>query len=380
MKNSDKPKELSVVEAVDYLSSLAELEKGSVEESAQRWLDPTRLDNNQETVKQSLRAVHKHLQEIYEKDRKDLKNEETQKKVQAMMALVGEAGQKLDKYTRLFKGTHEKVGVTDLEEYRDLQQFYTKKILKKFQKTLELEEAWQSEWGKMDDSLLDIHQKGLKDLETVKRDKDYDLFYIRKEDGKPFFNPNLVRHIRLVGDLDELLVEVEGEDPFLKIRIAQDRDLHASAREILRLSAVYIDEFYKEAMQHKQVDFVTSLGKAMMALMLAANPRNLIQNTTGKSCLSYYSDFHSYLREALSSEDYQHLLASPPDKSDRFFFSVLNLSHALCFFFFMRVGSRKEAIDFLHKLIEKGGHQKKQTKEVEKDLALWNTLLDEDDR
>ena len=34
-------------------------------------------------------------------------------------------------------------------------------------------------------------RQGHKDLETVKRDKEYELFFLKKEDGRPFFNREL---------------------------------------------------------------------------------------------------------------------------------------------------------------------------------------------
>lgn len=373
--------ELTVMEAVDHLSSLAELDLKSpqvFEEGKINWLDPQNSEEKRETIKQTFRVINNYLHHLYEKDKGRLKDTETQRGVQSIMVLVGEAAQKLDKYTSFFKGANTKNSVTYVKEYQDLQQYYLTKIIRRFQKSLETEEAWQAEWGGLEEENLDVQRRGLKDLETVRRDKEYELFYIRRDDGRPFFNRNLLRHIKLVGDFDETLSDPTGDDPFLRIKVIQDREVHEAAREILQNAAPYIDPFYKEAMRHKEEELVASLNKALMALMLSSNPQNLLQNTTGKSSLSFFQDFQIYLRKALGSSEYQRLLSTPYDQLDKFSHCLLNLSYTLCSLFFTRSGDYQETVGLIKKLIEKG---KKSTKELpEKGVHFWDLLLDEDEQ
>ncbi len=367
MSNSKSRKDLSIIDAVDNLSSMAELEQ---ESQKFRWIAPGQQEKNQEAVKQTFRVVHNYLEHLYEKDQEKLKDKETQRGIQAMMVIAGEAAQKLGKYTDLFKGAAE------LKEYQDLQQFYLTKIMQRFQQSLKLEEAWEEEWGGLkEEEIVDIHRRGLKDLETVRKDKSYELFSIRKEDGRPYFNRNLLRHIKLVGDFDESLIETGAETPFTRVRTIEDRDAHATAREVLNLTAGYVDEFYKEALRYKEIVFAVALNKALMALMLAANGRNLMQNTTGKSCRGYYSDFHFFLREALGSPEYLEFLESPPARSERFSYALINVCQALCTAFFMRVGTRQEEIDLIHRLIKK-----KPGESVPfAGISAWNGLLEDDE-
>ncbi len=354
---------LTLMEAVDNLSSMAELEVATPIPA--KWLDPTKLEENQKTVKQTFKVLNNYLHHVYSKEKEQLKDIETQKGIQAIMVLAGEAAQKMDKFSSgLFKG------VTELEEYKDLQQFYLTKIMRRFQEVLETEEAWEKEWGQIASSVLDIERRGLKDLETVRRDKEYELFFIKKEDENPFFNRNLLRHIRLVGDFDETIKGSGGDDPFLKAKVLQDKDVHAAAKEIIKLSLVHIDAFYKEAMRHKEITFVMSLNSALMALMLTANPRNLRENTTGKSSLSYFRDFQIFLRGALNSIEYEKYISTRPDP---FAHTLINLSHSLCCFLFLRISSKKEATDFIHKLIQRGG------KIINEKQPFWSLLLDEDE-
>ena len=395
MQHRKNPGELTVMEAVDNLSSLAELdvsappeteeeavaeEESTHEEFELSWHDKQHIVHNRERVKETFRVIHNYLQHVYEKDKGQLRDPETQKGIQAIMVLAGEAAQKVDRYSSIFKGAHDVESVTQLKEYKDLQQFYLTKIMKKFHVALEKEEDWQKQWGAAEEDLLDIQRRGLKDMETVRRDKEYELFFIRKEDGRPFFNRNLLRHIRLVGEFDETISDPEGEDPFLRIKMIQDRDLHESAKETLHFAAPYIDEYYREALRHKEIDFVTSLNKAVMALMLSANMRNLMQNTSGKSCISYYSDFQLYLRKALASSEYQRFISFPPDASDRFSICLMSLSHALCTSFFMHTGERKEMIALIYRMLQKGKKDLITEPSVSSPLSFWNNLLDADEQ
>ena len=108
--------------------------------------------------------------------------------------------------------------------------------------------------------------------------------------------------------------------------------------------------FIKEALKHKTKEFVRSLNKAVMSLMLAANSRNLLYNTEAKSCMEYFRDFQTYLRVALKSDHYQKLLLQTAKKSDYFSRVLMNLSHILCCFFFFRVALYRQTLDLIYTL------------------------------
>lgn len=382
MATGDK-EALSLMEAVDNLSSMAELDDAAAVQEKEvrgglekihlvKWLDPSKIEENRELIKQSFKVLNNYLQHVYTKEKDQLNDVETQKGLQAIMVLAGEAAQKVDKFTALFKGA----AATELPEYKDLQKFYLTKIIKRFQEAQDTEEAWEREWGNIAVGDLDIERRGLKDLETVRRDKEYELFYIKREDENPFFSRNLLRHIRLVGDFDETLKDSAGDDPFLKTKVIQDKDVQLTAKDILKKAIVYIDDFYKEAMRHKEVEFVMGINSALMALMLAANPRNLRENTTGKSCLSYFRDFHLFLRFALRAEEYSRYLSAP--NPEKFTNVLINLSHALCCFIFLRIPTKDEAIAFIHKIIKKG-ETGLNLKPIDRSQPFWNILLEEDE-
>jgi len=383
--------ELTIMEAVDNLSSMAEVDLAITEEVAPqdfletemetermgvKWLNPDQQEKNREIIKQTFKTIHHYLENLYEKDYEQLKDIETQKGIQAIMVLAGEAADKVDKFTSLFKGAH----VKELKEFKELQQFYLSKIMKKVQAELEKEEAWQAEWGNLEEGALDVERRGLKDLETVRRDQEYELFYIHREDGKPYFNRNLLRHIRLIGNFDEFYVESDLEDPFLRLRIIQDKILHHTAQQILQRLAPIIDDFYKEAMRHKEEQLVGCLNKAVMALMLSSNSRNLLQNTTGKSSFSYFLDFQNYLREGMRTKKYQELIEFPPDQSEHFDHILLTLTHNFCSSVFTNIPYKKEALEFLHRLFQKGALGKATHPLSTSGISFWNSLLDEDEK
>jgi hypothetical protein len=388
--------ELSVMEAVDNLSHMAEIDvsipKGqekplelTEEQLTERmhalsWLDPEYFAYNRERIKETIRTILKYMKDLYEKDIGQLRDEETQRGIQALMLLAGEAAQKVDRYTEIFKGEKEGESVTELKEFKELQHFYLTKVVQRFQKIMEREEKWQEEWGAgVEEDRIGVQKGGLRDLESVRRDKEYELFLIRKEDGHPFFNRALLHHMQLIGQFDFMFRDPTRENPFLRILMIQDRDAHTSAREILHLASPYIDEYYKEAQKFKQMGFVTAINKALMALMLAGNTRNLLQTAIGKCSLNYYTDFHDYLRNALQSQEYLRFITHPPDLSEHFLHTLINLSHVLCASFFLRVISRKDMIAFIRMLIERGGRGNIAQNQTHSPLSLWNTLIDQDD-
>ena len=174
-----KKEQKTVLKAVDTLSHLADLD---VEKPDQvEWLDPAKVEQNQNTIRDTFQTINTYLQHMYQKDRGELSRSQTQKGIKAMIQLAGEAVDKVGQYTDLFKGAHAK-DYTILE-FKKLQQFYLSKVFSKVKKETG-EEAWELE-GQL--TRGDEERQVLKDLETVRQDRDYELFYMTYDDGTPFF-------------------------------------------------------------------------------------------------------------------------------------------------------------------------------------------------
>ncbi|MFS8562999.1 MAG: hypothetical protein LVR00_01145 [Rhabdochlamydiaceae bacterium] len=307
----------TILEAVDHLSNLAELDAASQEGKA--CLHPL----NQKKIQEAFTTLNTYLHHLYQKERPQLRDLHVQIGLQAMMQLANEAATQIEKFTEVFKdSTH--LG-KEIPEYQQLQQFYQSKIVTKLKISEEGSSSANNEVLAHAHEIA-IEKQAIKDLESVRQDRDYELFYIHQGDGMPFFNESLERHIRLVGRFDKSLASSEQEDLITRMQVALDRDYHISAREILKNIDAQLGDFYKEALKYKHNDLIAALNKALMSLMLAANPKNLIHNATSqKNCLHYFIDFQRYLREALSSDEYFQLLYVELRKDPPFFFMQRSL-------------------------------------------------------
>ena len=102
-------KRITVMEAVDNLSSMVEIDQGISPEQlreqalhapegdgegkkALRWIDPKRGAVSKEEIKETLRALYDYFEELYTQKSEELQDPETQRGVQAIMLLVAEAG------------------------------------------------------------------------------------------------------------------------------------------------------------------------------------------------------------------------------------------------------------------------------------------------
>lgn len=360
MVKKNKLEEMSITDAVDHLSALAELDekKGEMPKV--------------EIIHGSFKAVYDYLQNIYKHDKEHLKEKEMQRGLQAMMQLAGEAAQKLNKCSALFAKIHGRPAFVS-EEFEKLQEFYLDKIVKRFEEVLETEEAWKEEWLYQEQSALDIERVGLKDLETVKKDHGYELFLIRDNEGKPYFNRNLLRHIRLVTDFDEIVVD-KGEDPLLKIKLIVDKDLHATAHDMRGL--INLNPFCQHALKFKEIEMINQLTKSVMALMLAGYERNMMQHASGKSSLFYMLDHLKYLRDALCNMDYAKTLSQDPYALDPLRRAFLKLVHELAFHLYTRDPMKGEAIQYIYDLIKRGSSEGKRSKKNTTYLSFLNSLLE----
>ena len=395
----EKHSAIGIVEAVETLSSIAELESGSelgiteehrlvvqdvsVKYRTVHWLHEQEAAETVKIVKEIFRIILDYLQSFYEDEYEQKK--ETFENVKTIMVLVGEAAQKLDKYTTIFKDT--KLGsVTQLKEYKQLQDFYHNKISAK------VEENFVKEWMKQlpqvvkqKPSKVKLKKKGkistkhiFVDLEAVKQDLEYELFFMRKEDGTRFYNPRLIRNIKLVCDFGDYFGERVSVDPLLAVQMWLDKCLHVAAQNILQSVGDTLDYFCHEAMKEKDKRLVSCLNKAVMALMLSANARNLLHNSPVKSCHQYFLDFQGFLREALCTRQYCKMLAYPPKKNEHFLTCLLELVHALCRALFLNIHSYRDVgvvvLELIEKYVSEEGFAEK---EEHNHMMLWSKLSED---
>lgn len=330
------------------------------------WISGEGPETILEILELTYRAIHGHLTKLYENSEMNWENRKTQKGIEAMMTLVGESAEKMQRFFALRLGEEIEEKIAESESFKALQAFYTDRFTRKFS---EEEESSKSS------------SIALKDFEQIKNDVDYELFYIRNEDGEPYFDAEQLKNIKLSCDFDLDPTSFE-EDPLLKIRAMEDRDLHASAIQILKECQPVISDFYKQARKFENNELSNSLGMAVIALFLAANPRHLLQNTMGKSCLQYFEDFHRFLRRSLKTIEYQRLIAYAPESKDKDPRMLLYFVHALARSFFERVGGVKlESIGLIHRAMRRGEEIKQKGKQhLVKGDTVWNQFLIDDEK
>jgi hypothetical protein len=372
----ENPPRLGIVRKYRFVTDEEEFPLGEIQ-----WLSGEGSGAIFEVMEATYHSIRSHLLGLFENPEMDWSSEKMQKGIGALMTLVGESAEKMDRYLAFRLNQSHLPKVSEGTEYKSLHQFYTHRFFPKFGGHVQGNQAWEEEWEENEDAALtSAAGRGLKDFETVRRDQEYELFYIRNEDGKSYLNADLLRNIKLTVDFESDAGEFE-EDPLLKVSAMQDRDLQASANQILGDCHSYIEDFYKLSKKFQGSQIAFDLSSALVALFLAANSIHLLQNTAGKTCNQYFHDFHAFLRSAMKRDEYQKWLAYPPEKEDRFPYVLISLAHVLCYSFFHRVGGvKQEAIGLIHRAMRRGDEEAKQKqKHLLKGETLWNQLLLDDE-
>jgi hypothetical protein len=372
------PGHLAILEALDNLNTLIEansLDELEVTEDLhlvshrggkeKYWVQAGPDKHTQDAIRETYRTVLGYLQSFYHR----MKDAHDQKRlitgVNTIMVLVGEATKKLQRFDTLFKQT-----VTEYKEFKDLQNFYRNKIIKETYKRFEkipipkLIEV-PKEKTKMEGELQGLLEEEepvevkegehiLNDLDVVKRDHLYELFYLRNEAGHFFYTTELGKQLKLACDFGEFAEAYFNGDPLLQIKNWEDRSLHLCAKEILKRHRPKVERFYRSTTAHKGFALVATMHKALMALMLAANPRNLIRQFAIKASSFYFHDFLLFLREALHDADFQKYLVYPVPGGKPFLQDTLTLVHALSATLFLLPRHHEELQTGLQGLVAKG--------------------------
>jgi hypothetical protein len=389
---------MSLSDAVEALSTIAELDVNHIDIEApdyslldvesddrRRILTPYsgQGDIDVAIVKNIFKTILHHLKNLYMEDSSYITDASKSERVKSIMVLVGEAANKLDRFTDLFHHAKGK-SVHDLREFKQLQEFYLTRVAKKIDESLL--GKWilglsHNQWAK--DAIKPEEMKAAQkiqakhvfiDLEGVKKDTEYELFFIRKEDGTRFFNPRLIRSIKLVCDFGSYFKGGKIDDPFADINLLLDRTLSVSAKHMIHSLSHVLSKFYRET-NHQKSEMVLILNKAIMALLLAANNQNSLRNNPYKSCTEYFSDFQSFLRDALQSRDYQRSVAFP-DQTTAINKSLCHTVQALAKAFYVPNLKNQDIISYVENIIHEAVHDQsgEHEEEVMHSKQLWNRL------
>lgn len=368
----DSGSHLTILEAVETLSDIAEMEvdynllMGLPSELIQavpknmEWLQDQDAESSVDHIKEIFAVILRYLRKFYTRSYRHMPNQSATEGIKAIMLLVGEAAKKLDRYTTLLQNSSLN-SITELREYQRLQDFYLHRIarqvdegvLSKWIMALSQQIMAQHKQEKIERDLLQAPSFALShvfvDLESVKKDADYELFFIRKEDGTRFFSPRLMRNIKLACDFvvgETVLEEFEDE-----LAAWRDRGFLTAAQNMLKNSSESILKYYKEAAR-KGDELSLYLGDALMALKLAANERHLFRDIGEKNCEGYFIDFQLFLRDCLQTREYQNLVAYPDKKASNEQYARFELIQDLLSGFFRNLKWDQTASEGIQKWIE----------------------------
>ena len=254
---------VSLAEAVEALSTIADLNTDSgIDQDFDLALKNPKLRAIQwshqkggkislNMLKDVFKVILDHFKNFYAEHTGYISDEKSIEGIKTIMLLVGAAAKKLDKLTNLFHQIKYKA-ITDLKEYRQLEDFYRTYIARK------VDEGTLSRW------ILGLSQKAFAiqeapvrhdkeaqvrhvfiDLEGVKKDTEYELFFIRKEDGSRFFSPRLIRNIKLVSDFGNYFRGPKPDDPLTDLLLLEDGFVQTSAKNMLREVRLSMQHFFR---------------------------------------------------------------------------------------------------------------------------------------
>lgn len=392
LKREDDKESISILEAMDNLSSMSELDGNEIDEQKSRsdeglelvdvykrkWLDVKDQDFTVNSVKNTLKAVHGYMKNIYSKGKHQLKTQEMQKGLASLFTLATEAANRIDSCSDNLKTSKSIEKISESKEFLELKKFYENNLAKKIEKALSEQESWQEEWGKEQD-VLDIERVGLKDLETVKRDYEYELFFIAKEDGTRYYNRNLVRHIRLVSNFDQMINQIVEDDPLTRIKLLQDFNVHNISRKTVAYVRKSLDKWFKLMRKNIDESLIMLVFKLVLALLLSTNPKNQLSVTMGKSSLEYFKDYLYFLRQALSHVSYQRIINIAQSKRRPIDIATLDLLHSCCYIYFYHFSDNSKAISFLRRLLQRKNKKEAKIASTYSVISLFNKILEHRD-
>ncbi len=315
------------------------------------WLFPEDHLNFVQNLKPTFSSLLKHLKKIWLKYEKEPENQKIKNTLENIFALSIDAKEKVKAYFSLFG---KEVDLTKLEGFGQIEAFWEKQV-----KPFLGKEAvnWEKKWEKNADSAtLDFDFTGLKDWESVKEDRNWELAFLHDENERSFFDFDLLKSIKISSALEA--AKKTKEDFILFLENKRAKDLQFSSRHILKVLDQEIEKFYKSRFDLVNNKLAKNLSKAFFALFLSANPKNVIKKN--KNCCRYFKDFHRFLRLALKTGEYRQMLFSGKKGL------LVQYVSELCYQLFTRIITiREELIGYLHRLKNMGS-----TKSSEKTSLL----------
>lgn len=333
---------LTLDDAVETLSNLAELSMDDsteeVNSPSMQLLTDNTSDRSIQIIKNSFRVVLQYLKGFYHERTNYMLSEDELFNTRSIMLLVGEAAKKVDRQLQRLYGTHAE-SVTSWGEYRKLQEFYQHRISQRIDENML--GKWILQLGAFEGQEAQEKKTRAKkrrfiDLESVKNDTQYELFFMRQEDGTRYYNPRLLRAIRLVCDFGDYFGATHPNDQLKYVSQWRDHFYQQAALRTIHSAKNAITSYLREAAKFKDKELVHHMNQALLALFLAGSSEHrkrevLEDDAPNKQCIDYFLDFQSFFRSAIHSYDYQKMLTYPPKNSQRASVAMLRIVQRLAY-------------------------------------------------
>lgn len=391
---------LSILDALDNLNTLVDVDsleeievteeqrlishKGEEEGGAREiyWVKAGPDDQTLWAIKNTFGTVHTYLKTFYQTLYKSGESQKLTEGINTIMILVGEATQKVDRFGSLFQKK-----IIDCEEYKALQHFYQQKVMPESFKTLlrtslpskardlEEEELIEESTLTKEEEVEQHRTHLLDDMELVRKDDYYELFYLTTEEGRHFYTHHLASHLKLACNFGLFVDQYFGDDPLLQIKNWEDKELHLRAQQLLKSASHPLEKFYVEFPLYKDREIVKLIHYGCMALFLAANPRNLIRQFSLKGCHLYFSDFLRFLREVLLHREFEKMATLGTSEEKPFFRHCSHLVASFIHNLFTQPLEREEIAEAIEKIIEESDSSGKGTSLSESLSRAHHALL-----
>ena len=174
-----------------------------------------------------------------------------------------------------------------------------------------------------------IAQKLAFPMESITNDRDYELLYLKKADGKPYCSKKVIKNIRLASDIEAARLQNKQdqvEDEFERTK--REQEVHDVYLLLYQLHND-IDQFFHQASKGYEQPLLRQLYSACIALMMASVQGIHIHAQKGKDVDGYIQDFKDFILKFYKNKNLTALLSQPLHNKDSWEYALIKLSEHL---------------------------------------------------
>ncbi|MCB1213117.1 MAG: hypothetical protein KDK40_02355, partial [Chlamydiia bacterium] len=260
-------------------------------------------------IKELIGIIQTHFRQEAKNDQLFL-NQETSEGMKSIMALVSDSVELFDHI--LYKD--QKRSITQWKEFKNLRKIYKERFsygkeLPYSKYLLELtQQIFQKDLSKHTSPIPEESIKHVAiNMENIQKDYEYELLYMRKDNGTKFYDSTLVKNMRLIYGFQDYFYENSSESASHRVLEYRDTHYQLYAHELLSNIQPELAKYMRTGMKNSHSHLVKVLNCALFALHLAGNKYNTLVFQPIKHATKYFEEFLYYFRDALTSEEYRKI-------------------------------------------------------------------------